>query len=263
MTTLLVGLLGLVAGSFANVPIHRWPAGGTVTVPRSSACPACGAAIAWHDNVPVVSYLRLRGRCRRCGAPIPVRYPVVEAGTALLWAATAWRYGPDWLLPALLAFAWVLVVAAAIDLEHRIIPNRLTFRAPPVLLALLLVPAVVDGAWSDLWRALVAGIALPAAMLLVSELFRLVRGQAGIGMGDVKLAVSLGLVLGYLGGWELVVFFYATTISAVVIAVGLIVAGRAKLASRIPYGPYLALGAVVAVLGGDGMGAWMAGLLGF
>ena len=98
-------------------------------------------------------------------------------------------------------------------------------------------------------------------MLALSELFRLVRGQAGIGMGDIKLAVSIGLVVGYLGGWELVVFFYATAISAVVVAFGLILAGRAKLATRIPYGPYLALGAMTAVLAGGPLTRLLEGLL--
>ena len=247
---LIVGavLLGLVVGSFANVPIHRWPAGGTVSEPRRSSCPACEAPIAARDNVPVLSWLLLRGRCRTCDAPISVRYLVVEVVTAALFGAVAWTWGPDPLLPALLVLTWSLVVATAIDLEHRIIPNRLTLPLPFVLLVLLVAAAAVDGAWIDLRRGAIAAIALPAGMLALSEGFRLLRGQVGIGMGDIKLSVSLGLVLGYLGGFELVAFGYATVISAVLIAVGLVVTGRARLASRIPFGPYLAVGTMVVVL---------------
>ncbi len=115
--------------------------------------------------------------------------------------------------------------------------------------------SVATGEWADLRRAVVAGLAVPLAMLALSELFRLLRGVAGIGMGDIKLAPSIGLVVGYLGGGELVVWFYATAVSAVVVAVGLVLAGRAKLATRIPYGPYLALGALTAILAGEPLAA--------
>ena len=250
---LIVGavLLGLVLGSFANVPIHRWPAGGTATKPRRSACPRCGEPIRARDNVPVVSWLLLRGQCRDCGAPISPRYLVVEIVTGALFGAVAWVWGLDPLLPALLVLTWSLVVATAIDLEHRIIPNRLTLRLPLVLLPLVVLAAALDGAWSDLIRGLIAAIALPGIMLGLSELFRLLRGQAGIGMGDIKLAISLGLILGYLGGLELVVFAYATIISAVIIAIVLLLAGKAKLASRIPFGPYLAVGTMIVILARD------------
>ena len=241
-------LVGLVLGSFANVPIHRWPAGGTVTQPRRSACPGCGTTIAAKDNIPVLSWIVLRGHCRHCDAPISPRYLVVEVVTAALFGAVTWVWGLDPLLPALLVLTWSLVVATAIDLPHRIIPNRLTLRLPLVLLPLVTIAAAVDGQWGALVRGAVAAIAIPAAMLALSEAFRLLRGQVGIGMGDIKLAISLGLVLGYLGGLELVAFAYATVISAVLIAVVLLVSGRAKLASRIPFGPYLAVGTMVVLL---------------
>ena len=255
-------VLGLVLGSFANVPIHRWPAGGTVTTPRRSACPACGTTIRARDNVPVVSWLVLGGRCRSCGVAISPRYLVVEVVTGVLFAAVTWVWGLDPLLPALLVLTWSLVVATAIDLEHRIIPNRLTLRLPLVLLPLVVLAAVMDGAWTDLRRGVIAGLAIPAAMFALSELFRLLRGQVGLGMGDIKLAISLGLVLGYLGGLDLVVWAYATILSAVVIAVALLVTGRAGLASRIPFGPYLALGTMVVLLAREQTTGLVAGLLG-
>jgi leader peptidase (prepilin peptidase) / N-methyltransferase len=254
---------GLVLGSFANVPIHRWPAGGTVTEPKRSSCPSCGTQIRAVDNIPVISWIALKGRCRECDAPISPRYLVVEVITGMLFGAVAWVWGLDPLLPALLVLTWSLVVATAIDLEHRIIPNRLTFRLPVVLLPLLVFAAAADGAWADLLRGIIAAVAVPGVMLALSELFRLLRGQPGIGMGDIKLAISLGLVIGYLGGFELVVFAYATIISAVVIAIVLLLLGKAKLASRIPFGPYLAVGAMVVVLAQGATTRFVARLLGF
>lgn len=251
MLVIVLASVGLMFGSFANVPIHRWPRGASVAEPKRSACPDCGARIAVLDNIPVVSWLILDRKCRSCAEPISARYALVEVGTAALFGALAWVWGLDPLLPALLVFSWALVVATMIDLEFRIIPNRLTVRLPFVLLPLLIGAAVVDGAWLDLRRALIAGIAVPGVMVLLSEAFRIVRGQAGIGMGDIKLAISLGLVVGYLGGLELVVFAYGTILSAVVIALSLMLLGRAKLASRIPFGPYLAIGAMLPVLAGE------------
>ena len=248
---LLAVLLGLALGSFANVPIYRWPRGGTVGQPRRSSCPSCEVDIRPLDNVPVVSWLSLRGRCRSCGVAISPRYLVVEALMGLLFLAVVWVWGLDPLLPALLVFFWAAVVASVIDLEHRIIPNRLTLRLPLVLLPLLVLPAALDDAWGDLLRAVIVGVALPAVMFGLSELFRLLRGKQGIGMGDVKFAISIGLVVGYLGGWHVVVFAYATIISAMVIVVGLLLARRASLATRIPFGPYLAIGALIALLLGD------------
>ncbi len=263
-TVLIIGavLVGLVVGSFANVPIHRWPAGGTVTDPRRSACPSCGTPIRALDNVPVVSWLALRGRCRDCGAAISARYLVVEVVTGVLFGCVAWVWRVDPLLPALLVFTWSAVVATAIDLVHRIIPNRLTLRLPLVLLPLLVVAAAVDGAWNDLWRALLTAVLLPLAMFGLSEVFRLVRGQDGIGMGDVKYAVSIGLLVGWLGGLHLVVFAYGTILAAVLVALVLLALGKARLASRIPFGPYLALGAMLTILAGEPLTAWVRAYLG-
>jgi leader peptidase (prepilin peptidase) / N-methyltransferase len=194
--------------------------------------------------------------------PIPVRYLVVELATGLLFAGVALFSGGRALLPALFVFTWALVVATAIDLEFRIIPNRLTYRLPLVLLPLLVGAAWVDGAWIDLRRGLIAAVAIPGVMLLMSESFRLLRGQPGIGMGDIKLAVSIGLVVGYLGAFELVVFAYGSVISAVVIAITLMALGKAKLASRIPFGPYLAIGAMLPILAGDPLVSLVRSVLG-
>lgn len=250
VTAAFAGVLGLLFGSFASVPIHRWPAGGTVTSPKRSACPACDTQIRNRDNVPVVSWLLLRGRCRACGAAIHWRYPVIELTTGALFAAVVAVEGLTWLLPALLVLAWSFVVATAIDLEHRIIPNRMTYRLYPVLLVLVAVAAWQQDDWSGYLRAVIASVAVPGAMFLFSELFRVLRGKAGMGLGDVKYTFSIALVLGYLSGLHLVVWFYATIASAALVAFTLVATGRARMASRIPFGPYLALGAVVAILAG-------------
>jgi leader peptidase (prepilin peptidase) / N-methyltransferase len=263
LTAVLSGLVGAAVGSFANVPIHRWPRKATVTEPKRSACPACGTLIAPRDNIPVVSWVNLRGRCRTCGEAISPRYVVVEVVTAVLFAAVAWVWWEQLLLlVAYLAFTWSMIVATAIDLEHRIIPNRLTYRLPFVLLPPLVTHTIIDGEWVDLRRAMLTAVLLPLGMFLLSEGFRLLRGQVGMGLGDVKLAVSLGLAVGYLGGLQLVAFAYATIISAVVIALVLMLLGKAKLASRIPFGPYLAIGAMVAVLFPDGSAQVVRNVLG-
>lgn len=246
----LAGMFGLAFGSFANVVIHRWPAKLSLVDPPST-CPACGARIRPVDNIPVASWLVLGGRCRACGIRISIRYPLVEVAVGGLWAGVAAIYGASWLLPVLLAFAWALVVATLIDIEHQIIPNKLTYPLAPVTLGLLVLTVVVGpGGTGDLIRAVIVGLVLPAGMLALSEVFRVARGQIGMGMGDIKLAVSIGLVLGFLGGWYVVIGLYATIIAGVIVAGGLLAAGRAKLATRIPFGPYLAVGSLVAVLGG-------------
>ncbi len=218
------GLLGLLCGWFATAAIHRWPR----------------EAVRKDRRVDTL----------------------VQLLVAVVWALTAFVHGPVWELPALLAVGWGVVVATVVDLELRIIPNKLTYRLAPTVLLLLVGAAALDGAWSDLRRAIVAGLALPGGMLLLSEAFRLMRGQPGMGMGDVKLAVSLGLALGYLGGWEVVIAVYASVIAAVMVAFGLILAGRAGFASRIPFGPYLAGGTLVAVLGGGPLSGALRGWLG-
>jgi leader peptidase (prepilin peptidase)/N-methyltransferase len=176
----------------------------------------------------------------------------VEGVTAILFGLVAFAEGATWLLPALLATTWAIVVATVIDLEHRIIPNRLTYPLPFVLLGLLLPPTFIGfGSTGDLVRGLISAIAVPGAFLLVAELYRWLRGVSGFGMGDIKLLVSLGLVCGYLGGFEVIVLLYGAMATAVLVAVVLLATGRAGLMSKIPFGPYLAAGTLLAILVGD------------
>jgi leader peptidase (prepilin peptidase) / N-methyltransferase len=263
-TVLVLGsaAVGALLGAVANIAIHRLPRVENVTWFPSS-CPSCATRILSQDGAPTVSWLLLTGKCRHCGRRISWRYPAVAAVTAVLFGLVATIHGSTWTLPSLLALTWALVVTTAIDLEHRIIPNKLTYPLFPLLLAWLVGAAAWEDAWSDLRRGVVVGLALPVGMFVLSEVFRLLRGQPGMGMGDVKLGFSLGLVLGYLGPWEVAIGLYATIIASVVVAFVLIAAGRAKLASRIPFGPYLAIGTLVAILGGEPLTGMLRGWLGF
>lgn len=237
-------VLGLLLGSFANVVITRVPEGASVLRPVS-ACPRCATAIAPRDNVPVLSWLLLRGRCRACGRPISAEYPLVEAACALLFAAISWRIGLSWALPAFLLFGWLLLVVAVIDLHTRRIPNRLTYPLTPALLALLVTAALLEGTPGAALRAVLAGLAaflVLLAMALVSP--------HGMGMGDVKLAGFIGLGLGYLSWGHVWLGLFAGFFGGGVIAGALVLLRQRGRKDHIPFGPWLAVGALVALLVG-------------
>lgn len=239
------GALGLLLGSFANVVIMRVPESGSVVSPPS-ACPGCRARISARDNVPVVSWLLLRGRCRHCQEAISVRYPLVEAAMAAVFAAVAWRVGLDWALPAFLLFAWMLVVVAVIDARTRRIPNRLTYPLTPALLVLFVLAGLLAGSPQTALRALLGGLAAFGALLALALI-----SPRGMGMGDVKLGASIGIALGYVG-WGHVVLGLATGFFlGGVIAVALIVLRVRGRRDHIPFGPYLAAGALATLLTGS------------
>ena len=236
-------LMGLLVGSFLNVVAHRLPRGGSLVTPRS-ACPQCGTPVRPYDNVPVLSWLVLRGRCRDCSAPISSRYPLVEAGTAALWALVAIVHHDDTARLVLgLTLVTLLVPMALIDLEHRIIPNRLT--APAAVLAIVLGTALDPGGEVE---RLIAGAAAGGVFLAAAMLH-----PGGMGMGDVKLAAVLGLYLGRAVAPALFAAFLAG--SAVGIA---IVAAHGASARKhaIPFAPYLALGGLVGLFAGDAIVDW-------
>jgi leader peptidase (prepilin peptidase)/N-methyltransferase len=241
---------GLVVGSFMTVAVYRLPKGESVVRPRSR-CPACGAEIGARDNVPVLSWLLLRGRCRRCGERISVEYPLLELATAGLVVLAAIRYPDPWravLVGGLLA---LMPGIALIDLRHRIIPNKLTYPAL-VSFALVIVLAWLIGDAVDLARA---GIGL---LLYGGILFVVAAVSRGMGMGDVKLAGVIGLVLGSLGLRFVGVAAGAAIVLGGLGAIGALAMGRGR-KSAIPFGPYLAAGAVVAGLWGEPLAAWYIG----
>jgi leader peptidase (prepilin peptidase) / N-methyltransferase len=226
---------GLAVGSFLNVVAARVPLHRSVVHPPS-ACMSCGAELAWYDNIPVVSYLVLRGRCRSCGTHIPLKYPLVELGTGLLIAACflVWGLSGDALVAAF--FCAVLVAVSVIDVERRMIPNRIVLPAAAVvLLAQTALHPSVE------WVVAGAGAALFLFLAVVAY-------PAGMGMGDVKLALLLGFMLGrYVPVALMVGLLSALVPSAVLLARH----GSAARKMRIPFGPFLALGGVVALFTGE------------
>jgi len=231
---------GLAVGSFLNVVAARIPLHRSIVKP-GSACMACGTALAWYDNVPLVSYAMLRGRCRHCSAAISWRYPAVEAVTALLVAGAALRFGLTWSFAVAAAFCAVLVAVSATDLERRIIPNRIVVPAAVVLLAAqtLLHPSVE-------W--ILGGVGAGGFFFLAALAY-----PGGMGMGDVKLAFLLGVVLGR----DVTVALLAGMIAALVPAAVLGVKhGAAARKMTIPFGPFLALGGVLALFAGHPILDW-------
>jgi len=226
---------GLVLGSFLNVVAARVPLRRSVVHP-GSACMECSAPIAWYDNAPLVSFLVLRGRCRHCSAAIPLRYPAVELATGLLVAACLLAFGAS--AYALLAAAWcaVLVAISAIDLEHRIVPNRIVL---PAAAAVLVARTLIDPSPEWLLGALGAFAFLLAAALVY---------PAGMGMGDVKLALLLGAMLGRDVGVGLMAGMVAAMVPSVVL---LARHGGAARKMGIPFAPFLAIGAVLALFAGE------------
>ena len=251
----LAGLLGLAFGSFANVVIHRVPRGESIVRP-ASRCPSCGEPVSWRDNLPVLGWLLLAGRCRHCRAPISVRYPLVELGRGLLWFLVALRLGSaglGWAIPAYLALAFLCVVLAVIDASTRLLPNRITYPAFPIMLGLLLLASIGLGDLGRLTRGLLAALAVGAFFLLLALI-----SPRGMGLGDVKLAPTLGLALGWLS-WGAVAFgvFAGFLLGGVAGLAAIALLGLTR-KSLLPFGPWLVTGALLGVLAGADVAAWYA-----
>ena len=253
MIPVLVGLFGLLIGSFLNVVVYRVPAGASLVSPPS-ACPRCSTPISPQDNVPVLSWVLLRGRCRTCAEPISARYPLVELGTGVLFGLTAWRFPVEdaasaVVLVAYLYLASIAVALALIDLDVHRLPDAIVLPSIVVAAVIFAVAAALGGDWGDLGRAAAAGAVLFAVYFLM-----LVAYPAGMGFGDVKLAAVLGIYLGWLGWGVLAVGAMAAFLLGGVFAVVLVVRGRAGRGSGIPFGPWMLLGAAVGI--GVGQQAW-------
>jgi leader peptidase (prepilin peptidase)/N-methyltransferase len=240
----LCAILGLAVGSFLNVVIYRVPRGESIVSPRS-ACPACGTAIRELDNIPVISWLLLRGRCRHCQAPISLRYPLVELSCAALFAGTAGRFGYQWDLPAFLTLFAGLLALSYIDIERMILPKKIVYPLTVIVAALLLLAAVRTGAWHDY----VIGVVCAAAWFVVFFGMNLASPRL-LGFGDVRLSVVLGLSLGWLGVDYVLLGFFAANLVGAVVGIILIASKRMERQSRVPYGVFLAAGCGVAVFAG-------------
>jgi leader peptidase (prepilin peptidase)/N-methyltransferase len=263
-------LFGLLFGSFANVVIWRVPRGESIVRPGSH-CPTCDAPIAWYDNVPIVSWLVLRGRCRHCHEPIALRYPLVEAASGALFLLPALVWGPGLRAVFGATLFWFLLALSLIDLEHMRLPNPLVGALASVgllgaLISQLLrwdaVPLVGIGAHGLAAQPLamsatgvLLGAGLPAAIALA---YRLIRGKSGLGMGDVKLLGALGI---FLGSYVLLNVFLSSLIGAFW---GIVSRGSESLAQRrIPFGPWLAIGAVLTAIFGEALWSAYRVLAGF
>lgn len=242
---------GLIVGSFANVVILRFPKGESVVRPRSR-CPQCGTQIKWYDNVPVFSWLVLRGRCRQCRNPISWRYPLVELLMGLSFALALYFVGPTWYLVEVLIFLFGLITVSFIDIDHFLLPDAFTLSGMVIgLIGALLNP---DRSFLDS----VLGLFLGGGFLWAIAYFYFVfRKEEGMGGGDIKLLAWIGAVL----GWKAVPFVIVS--SSLIGTVGGAVAAlrdRKGMKTVIPFGPYLALGAVLYLFGGEAIAHWYLGL---
>lgn len=264
-------IFGAVIGSFLNVVIHRLPSEDSIVT--NSACPKCGAAIKPYDNIPILSWLMLAGKCRACKAPISFRYPAVELITAVTFLLFYWRFGFDPLLAVGLVFAAAIIALMFIDAEHMILPNVITY---PFLIFALLVrlvfPIAFDTVFSDMrfapltslapypvWLISLAGAALGAlagggSLWLVGEAWKRRRGVEAMGLGDVKMMLGVGALL----GWRLALLsIFIAAFAGAVIGIAVVAKQRDKnFQTQIPFGIFLGIGSVAALLVGEEMIAW-------
>lgn len=244
-------VLGGLIGSFLNVVVWRVPQGLSIVRP-GSACPSCGHEIAWYDNIPIVSWIVLRAKCRNCQAPISARYPLVEAGTAVAFALVVWAAYldayPFALVPALLYWAAVGIALTLIDLDHHRLPNVIVLPSYLVTAVLLVLASVLTGDYGRLLSAAIGCAALYALYWILAVAY-----PGGMGFGDVKLAGALGMLLGWLGWAPLIVGGFSAFVLGGAIGAALMVGRRATRKSRIPFGPFMILGAGVGVFAGVGI----------
>lgn len=253
LVAVLGAVLGLVFGSFINVVAYRIPADKSIVSPPS-ACPSCGHPIRHRDNIPVVSWILLRGKCRDCGARISSRYPIVEVATAVLFAATVVVIGLEWVLPAYLWFAGVTLTLILTDIDVHRIPNRILYPGTVVGAVLLFGGAVLDGELDSFGRG-AAGAGVYFGLFLILALV----ARGGFGMGDVKLALFLGLFLTY-QSWHVLGSGIALGVAiGGVFAIFLLVARRASRKAKFAFGPAMIVGAYAAIAFGQDLADWYLG----
>jgi leader peptidase (prepilin peptidase)/N-methyltransferase len=242
-------IFGSTIGSFLNVCIYRLPRRQSIVWPRS-ACPHCQRELAWYENLPVVGWLGLRGRCRTCRGAIAIRYPIVEALTAAMFAGAAWYYGPSMLLVSRLVFGCALIVLFAIDLEHHLLPNAITL--PGIIAGFLFSLFTEPG-----WTASLIGIVFGGGLLYaIAEAYYRIRHEEGLGMGDVKMLAMIGAFI----GWQMTLLTLMTaSLAGSVIGLGLLATGRGSMKYALPFGTFLALGAAFAAVLGPGLLEWYLG----
>ncbi len=246
LPSLVAGLFGALIGSFLNVCVHRIPRGTSVVWP-ASACPSCARNLSWFENIPVLSYVALGGRCRSCRTPISIRYPIIEALTAAMFGLAWWYYGPGVLLVSRLLFGCALIVLFAIDLEHHLLPNAITL---PGIAAGFAFSLVTEPGWlSSLLGILVGGGVLYA----IAEIYFRVRHEEGLGMGDVKMLAMVGAFI----GWpQALITLMMASFAGSILGVVLIATRRGGMKYALPFGTFLAVGAALAATVGPGLLDW-------
>jgi len=244
------GACGAVVGSFLNVCIYRLPRHESIVTPPS-ACPSCRRPLAWYENVPVIAYLVLRGRCRTCGAPFGRRYVIVEAITAATFVAATWYFGPGLPLVSRLVFACALIVLFAIDLEHHLLPNVITL---PGIVAGLVFSFLLHQ-WADALLGILLG---GGSLLALFYAWLWLRKEEALGMGDPKMLAMIGSFL----GWRMTLLtLILGSLSGSIVGVALIATGRGHRKSMLPFGCFLAIGAALAATVGPSIVDWYVGLL--
>jgi len=244
-------LFGLVLGSFANVCIYRLPMGKSIVSPPSS-CPHCGFQIPFYDNIPIVSYILLRGKCRQCKQPISIQYPLVELIMGIISLALFIRYGISYQYILQLLFAGSLVVITFIDLHHKLIPDVISL--PGILIGFLASFLLRHLTWLDSAIGIVAG---GGALLLIAVVFEKITGKEGMGGGDIKLLAMIGAWM----GWKALPFVVLiSSLLGIIIGGGALVASGKGIRVKIPFGPFLAMGSLIYLFFGDSLVAWYSAL---
>lgn len=246
-------VIGASIGSFLNVVIYRLPRGQSLVSPPSR-CPQCGNRLKWYDNVPVLGWFLLGGRCRQCRNRISIQYPIVEFITAALFVLVVWLTPPGPLVMTRLLLVCILIALFGIDLEHQILPNVITL---PGIAAGLLLSTIAPPGWRD---ALIGAVVGGGILYAIAWGYYLWRREEGLGMGDVKMLAMVGAFL----GWKLVlVTLVLASFSGAFIGVGMIAARRGNMKLALPFGTFLAAGTVAAMFVGEPLLAWYAGFFEF
>jgi leader peptidase (prepilin peptidase)/N-methyltransferase len=244
-------LIGLIVGSYLNVLVHRLPSGKSTIWPRSR-CPYCDGAIRARDNIPVLSFLLLKGRCRNCGAPISWRYPLIEGFMALAFVACMLRFGLTAETLIALIFVSLMVLLAAIDLQHFLLPDSVTLTG-------LLVGLALRGwhPYSSFMDSLVGAVIGAGLLILLINFWFWLRNEEGMGLGDVNMLALIGAFLGWQG---VLTTLFVAALTGAVTGVALLMTGRVGLRSRLPFGVFLALGGLVSLFFRDFLSLYFNGL---
>lgn len=260
LLVLYAALVGLIVGSYLNVVIFRLPRGLSTVLPRSR-CTGCGALIRPYDNIPLLSWLVLGGRCRACRAPISWRYPLIEAVTSALFVLSFLRFGFSWEAPVAALYCATMVVLAAIDAEHFILPDRITY--PGIVLGIALQPLlswarIGPGVRGALFGAALGALLGAGILLAVWGAWYLLRHEEGMGLGDVKMLAMIGAFLGWRG---VLVALFLAALSGALLGLALMAARGLEMKSKLPFGAFLALGGLIALFAGETIVAAYATLL--